>query len=459
MHSKNISLSYLKGLRFAGDWIVNRNDVILLNFALKNNCWCFGKRFKFRKMPIQRGLLRSLQLNNPSFFTLLLRLADSLDLELIRLGPVLETVYVLRHLVQTRSNPQIWAKTRSFLTDRSSLTYNKKLLYVACQCGLTNVVEFLISICSLCNFRKAWRFMTSKSTHNSEECLKMFKLIQDSNSQHNRPYIPFLKICALRGSIALFQGALLYCQKPPNVFQLLPRKLPPPLKNRVIFNSIGGYVDSPHSHKRLPFIEYMMQTGWNYNSFTAFSAAVKCPDTVILNYILEKTAGLPKPFMDDIILICCRFNRLSALKTLYTMRSASRSSLDFLFDAARTKSADCTAWLFTHKCHKCYSSIHALQRMFHKYSWVISSVILDIIDKVKEQIPAPMFKDNHRCKEFALLMKECDCVKQCVICLDDVSHEEVYQLECGHCFHTKCISQCSRHICPTCRTPFKGVYI
>ena len=42
----------------------------------------------------------------------------------------------------------------------------------------------------------------------------------------------------------------------------------------------------------------------------------------------------------------------------------------------------------------------------------------------------------------------------CCICLENMAHEEISQLSCGHTMHTNCASQCVIASCPLCRQPF-----
>ena len=45
----------------------------------------------------------------------------------------------------------------------------------------------------------------------------------------------------------------------------------------------------------------------------------------------------------------------------------------------------------------------------------------------------------------------------CAICLDNMAHGEVTQLECGHILHTHCLSHCMTAACPLCRHGFGSV--
>ena len=46
----------------------------------------------------------------------------------------------------------------------------------------------------------------------------------------------------------------------------------------------------------------------------------------------------------------------------------------------------------------------------------------------------------------------------CVICLDDISHNNKHFLHCGHQFHCRCIKQwlTRNKYCPVCKSPSKG---
>ena len=48
----------------------------------------------------------------------------------------------------------------------------------------------------------------------------------------------------------------------------------------------------------------------------------------------------------------------------------------------------------------------------------------------------------------------------CVICLDDISHNDKHFLHCGHQFHCRCIKQWlitrQNKYCPVCKSPSKG---
>jgi len=49
----------------------------------------------------------------------------------------------------------------------------------------------------------------------------------------------------------------------------------------------------------------------------------------------------------------------------------------------------------------------------------------------------------------------------CVICLDEFTPTAIYQINCGHCFHDKCIERWLRlkQVCPICRVECKTTQV
>ena len=43
---------------------------------------------------------------------------------------------------------------------------------------------------------------------------------------------------------------------------------------------------------------------------------------------------------------------------------------------------------------------------------------------------------------------------ECAICYENMDHNGIIKLNCGHMFHKQCVIKINNNNCPLCRTPF-----
>lgn len=467
------SANYIMSLKYSGDWILNRLDVVMLKDVFTHGLRLCGKTVCFRQAAVKRAILRSIAAGKISIFNLIMN--SSLRPK-TSLGPTMELVLALGDYIALNeqvplfrqrlsgSGHQLFTKVANFYKKNASKAQRRNLLSTTCLYGRYKVMRYFISegltTDFYFNWKRSWRRSVTRIGLPIKTCISMYELLRmaraDGHINGATEATETVSCYDIRCAVFRRSSSLLTTLK-----RLGPQTYSRAQKDLNDF-TVTAAIGTPNRRITelpvIPFLKTLQTLGWDIFNENILQNAILKHDIPLVQWLTPQLGSITNQRWNRWIISTCRCESILCLQ-YFTGLGASLFSVEYLFQAFVHHSMQCIRWLFDNEPRfKSHKILHELQQKLSAGPWKRWIDSEKLLNDVKHSLPPAKLRSNHRSREFARMMETSQTTKNCVICFDKIDFSTVNVLECGHCFHNNCIAQCVKNECPTCRATFIRVY-